>query len=83
MGWYLDLGMGGVAVVKHDPDLQRNLTGGELRAQQWPACPVCGVTVDVVSVRTSDASGGPDYYIPERAWCPRGHDLGAALTLRE
>jgi hypothetical protein len=80
MGWYLDLGMGGVPVVKHDPPLRRNLSLAEVRVQEWPDCPVCGQRVRVASVPAGAGLGGDrDVYIPERAWCSRGDDIASAL----
>jgi hypothetical protein len=85
MGWYLDLGMGDVPVVKPGPGQKPNLSRAELRAQRWPDCPVCGDPVHVESVPTEDAGSWRVAYIPERAWCPRDAEtaLVAALVKRQ
>lgn len=56
------------------PDGRREVfTLAEFHRQEWPACPVCGTTVDVTPVPTPTLNDR-DQYIPGRWRCPRGCD---------
>jgi hypothetical protein len=59
------------------------LTGGigpttlaEFTEQQWPACPVCGTTIEVTAICVGDHSLPPEQwaYIMGQWHCPRGCD---------
>ncbi|GAA2861456.1 hypothetical protein [Nonomuraea rubra] len=65
-----------------DPEEDRGtttFTDQEWNAQEWPACPVCGTTIDVSRISTPDLGDRTPKYIIGRWKCLYRCDIRGAL----